>query len=269
MDTYHPTHYSHSSASQAKNCARQYYYRKILKIPEGSKPALVIGHIADEVCNEILRSIRDAAPLPNPDEFANTVLERELAINADIDLEHKHEIIEFFERTTHELAFQQYKGFVDFAPTHIQQEGRLWIKGIDVPVLLFTDVVGERAGKPLIVDNKTAGRKPSAKQYAEQLAVYALWHLKKHGQLPECEVLALVKTKHPYWMRLQVEITSADLMSAISLIRSHHALHMRGEFHPNRQSVFCSEKNCSYWERCHADHDFSLDEIGKNLTYAE
>lgn len=262
-------HYSHSSQKQASECARQYYYRKIRGLTEKPKSALIIGHIVDHVCNAILSGIIQDDPVANPEELANAMAITELSL-ADPPAEVRLEVTDFLNAAIDERAFSQYRMMIDFQPKEVQQEGRLWINGMSTPILLFVDAIGERKKKPLIIDNKTAGRKPSKPvQYRDQMAVYAAWYYKVYGEFPDTEILCLVKTKHPYWMRMPVELRWQDVTLALEAFWRHDDLVKRGQYPPNRNSVFCTEKLCSFYDLCHRELDQTEETLKNLLQFAE
>lgn len=266
------SHYSHSSKNQAQNCPRQYYYRKVRNIPESGKPAFIIGHIVDHVVGAILQGIMNDDPVSDPEGLAVMVMQTELSLNNDIPPEGEQEVRQFMEYAIAEKAFTSYRMMIDFQPVAIQQEMRLWVNPQETPVLGFIDVVAQRKRKPLLIDTKTAGRKPSSSaQYRDQLALYAAWYLHQHGVLPETEILALVKTKHPYWMRVPVELTWQDIGIVLESFYQHERLLTSGQFPPNRNSMFCSEKLCAYWELCHKECEevYTEEYVKKLLKYSE
>ena len=268
-EPHQPAHYSHSSVSQGRNCARQYYYRKVRQLPESPKSALLIGHIVDHVCNAILQGIINEDPVADPEALAVMIAESELKLS-EAPENITTEVFTFIDAAIKEKAFSAYRMMVDFQPEYIQRECRLWINGLETPLLMFLDVQGSRKRKPLLIDNKTSGRKPSnGDQYRDQMALYAAWHYKMYGELPETEAIVLVKTKHPYWMKVPVEVTWQHIGIVIDSVWQHDRMIRSGMYPANRNSVFCSEKNCSYWDVCHAEMEVDEETIAKRLTYAE
>lgn len=269
QDQHQPAHYSHSSASQARNCARQYYYRKVRGIPESPKTALIIGHIVDHTCNAILQGIINDDPVADPEALAVMITQTELSLS-DAPEDVSTEVHSFLTNAIKEKAFSAYRMMIDFQPEEVQRECRLWINGMETPILMFLDVQGSRKRKPLLIDNKTAARKPSnGDNYRDQMSLYAAWYYKMYGVLPETEALVLVKTKNPYWMRLPVEVSWQHISLVLDGFWQHDALVKRGQYHANRNSMFCSQKNCSYWDICHEEMDRSEEAVAKRLTYAE
>lgn len=266
------THFSHSSKNQAQSCPRQYYYRKIRNIPETGKSAFVIGHIVDHVVSAILQGIISDDPVMDPEGMAVVVSETELSLNESLDEDGVKEVKQFMENALGEKAFSAFRMMIDFQPTSLQQEMKLWINPLDTPVLGYIDILARRKKKPLLIDIKTAGRKPtSTKSYKDQLALYAAWYYHQHGVLPETEIIALVKTKSPYWMRLPVDLSWQDIGITLSSFYDHNRLLQHGQFPPNRNSMFCSEKLCSYWDICHQENEeiFTESYVKNLLTYSE
>ena len=271
MDSPHqPPHYSHSSKSQTRSCPRQYYYRKIRKLPEANRAPLVIGHIVDHVTGAIHQGIINDDPVSNPETLASIMMQTEFSLADNLPVEEKLEVQKFMDGALQERAFTQYRMMIDFQPVSVQREIRLWLNGMEPPILGFIDLVATRDNRPLLIDIKTAGRKPSnANNYRDQMAVYAAWYLKHYNVFPATEVLCLVKTKHPYWMRLEVPLTWQDVRVALEDFWQHDDRIKSQRFPANRNSMFCTEKLCSYWDVCHEEMDADQEDVEKLLRYSE
>jgi len=100
-----------------------------------------------------------------------------------------------------------------------------------------------------IIDLKTAARRPSGieSDYKFQIATYAQL---MPGASGEARLDTLVKTKTPALVTQKFRVSEQELLATIKLyplaqqsMRSEHMM-------PNRLSLTCSRKNCSYWRHC-------------------
>jgi RecB family exonuclease len=100
-----------------------------------------------------------------------------------------------------------------------------------------------------IIDLKTAARKPSGieSDYKFQIATYAQL---TPGASGEARLDTLVKTKTPAFVTQNFRVTQQDVLATQKLYplarQSMKSEHMM----PNRLSLTCSRRNCSYWRHC-------------------
>jgi len=100
-----------------------------------------------------------------------------------------------------------------------------------------------------IIDIKTAARKPSAIEpdYRFQIATYAQL---TPGASGEARLDTLVKTKTPAIVTQDFTINEQDLLATRTLYPLAQRS-MKSELHmPNRLSLSCSRRHCSYWRCC-------------------
>jgi hypothetical protein len=100
-----------------------------------------------------------------------------------------------------------------------------------------------------IIDIKTAARKPSSidVDHKFQIATYAQL---TPGASGHARVDTLVKTKTPSIVTRSFTLSEQDLLATRKLYAlAQHA--MRSQIYmPNRLSMTCSRRNCSYWRYC-------------------
>ena len=100
-----------------------------------------------------------------------------------------------------------------------------------------------------IIDLKTAARKPSGieSDYKFQIATYTQL---TPGASGEARLDTLVKTKTPALVTQNFRVTEQDVLATTRLYplarQSMKSEHMM----PNRLSLTCSRRNCSYWRHC-------------------
>lgn len=129
------------------------------------------------------------------------------------------------------------------------------------PAAVETRVEGEIAGIKVrgwidvldvegrIIDIKTSSRRPSSidPDYRFQIATYTKL---TPGASGEARLDTLIKTKTPALATQSFTVTQQDLQ-AIEKLYPLAQQAMRGEVYmPNRLSLTCSRRNCSYWRRC-------------------
>jgi RecB family exonuclease len=100
-----------------------------------------------------------------------------------------------------------------------------------------------------ILDIKTSARKPSsiASEHRFQIATYAQLTPGANG---DARIDTLVKTKTPGLVTQNFTITDQDLLATRALYPLAQTV-MRSELYmPNRLSMNCSRRNCSFWRDC-------------------
>jgi hypothetical protein len=80
-----------------------------------------------------------------------------------------------------------------------------------------------------------------------QVATYA--HLTP-GASGEGRVDTLVKTKAPQVISQSFHITAEEMKVAQTLYPAAQEAMQQQRFMPNRLSMMCSRRNCSYWRHC-------------------
>jgi hypothetical protein len=100
-----------------------------------------------------------------------------------------------------------------------------------------------------ILDIKTSARKPSsiASEHRFQIATYAQLTPGANG---DARIDTLVKTKTPGLVTQNFTITDQDLLATRALYPLAQTV-MRSELYmPNRLSMNCSRRKCSFWRDC-------------------
>jgi len=131
---------------------------------------------------------------------------------------------------------------IDPAAVEMRVEGE--IAGVQVQGWVdLLDVSGR------IIDIKTAARRPSAIEpdYRFQVATYTQLTPGASGQ---ARLDTLVKTKTPALVSQSFTVHPQDLVATHRLY-AFAQKSMRSELYmPNRLSMTCSRRNCSYWRHC-------------------
>jgi len=100
-----------------------------------------------------------------------------------------------------------------------------------------------------ILDIKTSARKPSsiAPEHRFQIATYAQLTRGTNG---EARIDTLVKTKTPGLVTQSFTITDQDILATRTLYPLAQTVMRSGQHMPNRLSMNCSRRNCSFWRDC-------------------
>lgn len=100
-----------------------------------------------------------------------------------------------------------------------------------------------------IIDLKTSARCPSriSPEYRFQIATYAQLLA---GATGEARVDTLVKTKAPKVITQSFRVSEQDLLATRTLYPLTQRAMKAGTFIPNRLSMTCSRRNCSFWRQC-------------------
>jgi hypothetical protein len=100
-----------------------------------------------------------------------------------------------------------------------------------------------------IIDIKTSARRPNAidPDYRFQIATYARL---TPGASGEARLDTLVKTKMPALITQNFTVNDRDLLAIEKLYPLAQQAMRSDIFMPNRLSITCSRRNCSYWRRC-------------------
>ncbi len=132
-----------------------------------------------------------------------------------------------------------------------------WIEPVGVELHVEGEIAGVRvqgwvdlldvSGR--IIDIKTSARKPSCidPEYRFQIATYAQL---TPGASGEARIDTLVKTKTPALVTQSFTITEQDLLATRELYPLAQRVMRSEEYMPNRLSLSCSRRNCSYWRNC-------------------
>jgi hypothetical protein len=132
------------------------------------------------------------------------------------------------------------------------------------PAAVELDVHGEIAGVPVrgrvdvldvegrLIDFKTAARRPSSvsPDYAFQLATYQQI---TPGASGEVRIDSLVKTQTPQIVQQPYSVGEPDIRATQVLYPMAQKAMGTGMYCPNRQSMLCSQKHCSFWKQCESE----------------
>jgi CRISPR/Cas system-associated exonuclease Cas4 (RecB family) len=129
------------------------------------------------------------------------------------------------------------------------------------PAAVELDVQGEISGVAVrgrvdvlevdgrLIDFKTASRRPShvSPDYAFQLATYRQI---TPGASGEVRIDSLIKTQTVQIVQQAYTVEQPDIRATQVLYPMAQKAMETGMFCPNRQSMLCSQKHCSFWKEC-------------------
>ena len=133
-------------------------------------------------------------------------------------------------------------------PAAIEQYVSGEIAGVKVRGIVdLVDVEGR------VIDLKTVASTPRGVPSSQRFQV-ATYRQIAPGVTGAARIDSLVKTKTPKLVRHDFAVTDADLMLTETLYPLVQAGIRSGLYFPNRKSMFCSRKNCAYWEACELEY---------------
>jgi CRISPR/Cas system-associated exonuclease Cas4 (RecB family) len=109
-----------------------------------------------------------------------------------------------------------------------------------------------------LIDFKTASRRPScvSPDYAFQLATYRQI---TPGASGEVRIDSLVKTQTVQIVQQAYTVSKPDIRATRVLYPMAQKAMGTGMYCPNRQSMLCSQKHCSFWKHCEQEFGGSWD----------
>jgi CRISPR/Cas system-associated exonuclease Cas4 (RecB family) len=103
-----------------------------------------------------------------------------------------------------------------------------------------------------VIDFKTAKAEPSSIEPMHKFQVATYAHLIP-GSNREGRVDTLVKTKNPQVISRSFHITEEEMKVAQTLNPAAQEAMRQQRYMPNRLSMMCSRRNCSYWRHCESE----------------
>ena len=275
-------HYSNSALSKRVDCGQAFKYKYIDQQHERTKPSLIFGSAIDAAINAVHYNImhRDLPQLHYDQVILNYFNQEKNLLEHELDKEEWDALEDMILNMIDHQVMLEFEELIDYTPKEIQKKITLKVHGLAMPVIGYPDLIAERiepafqepGQEVLVLDGKTSSRKISqvSHGYKQQLSTYVLAIMREKGlkNIPSSELRVLVKTKKPYWQVIPVYLTADDLGLAIEAYREHELAIAANWFPLNRGSVFCSKKNCRFYEQCHEEHRSDLHEILSQVSYA-
>lgn len=228
------------------NCSASWHYEYVAQLPQPATSSLALGKALHSAAQATLSAKKEGDALHVDHVIADILpaeLERELA-SAELREEESaadlHQLAAALYREWHASALP----FID--PLEIEYDVEGEIAGIAVRGRV--DVV-DKSG--CVIDLKTATKAPSEISAAHQfqLATYAYL-----TGAPSYRVVTVTKTKTPRVIPHTRDVQTSDVSLIHNLFPIVADAMAQGFAIPNRQSMFCSRKNCAFWCQCEAEY---------------
>ena len=226
------------------DCQMRWWFKYGLKVPDPATANIALGRAVHSALGEnFAQKVDTREDLPTDGVVA---LFREAWANESEQTEFRDEENPRELAVTGEALVTKYMD--QMAPT------------ID-PVAVELKVNGEIAGIKVrgwidlldvegrVIDIKTAKARPSAIEPMHKFQVATYAHLLP-GASGECRIDTLVKTKTPQIISQSFQITEEELRVPQTLYPAAQEAMRQQRYMPNRLSMMCSRRNCSYWRHC-------------------
>lgn len=228
------------------NCSASWYFEYVAQLPQPATSSLALGKALHSAAQATLNAKKEGEALHVDHVLADILpaeLERELStaeLREDESAADLHALAAALYREWHVSALP----FIDPVAIEYDVEGEIG----GVAVRGRVDVV-DKSG--CVIDLKTASKAPAeiSASHQFQLATYA--HL---TGAPSYRVDTVTKTKTPRVISHTREVQTSDVSLIHNLFPIVADAMAQGFAIPNRQSMFCSRKNCAFWRACQAEY---------------
>jgi len=226
------------------DCQSRWWFKYALKVPDAATGNMALGKAVHSAIGEnFAQKVETREDLPTPGVVA---LFREAWVNERDQTEFRDEENPQELAAIGESLVAKYMDHmapaIEPAAVEVYVEGE--ISGVRVRGWIdLLDVEGR------VIDIKTAKARPSSIEpmHKFQVATYALL---LPGAAGEGRVDTLVKTKTPQLISQSFKITAEELRVPQTLYPAAQDAIRRQRYMPNRLSMMCSRRNCSYWRHC-------------------
>ncbi len=249
-------HWSYSAINQYLRCPLQYYFQRILKLPQPTvSSGLVLGsaiHNALAVYHQYLMEKKEPVEQQIRQEFFETWVlrteEQKVEFKAN---ESQNDLIEqglallklYLEEPPPQNIVAIEQRFM--VPLHNSEEEYL-----ETPLLAFTDLITKEEEIIKVTEFKTSGRSYGEFEVESSLQAtcYVNAVIQTTGQMPTVEYAVLVKTKTPKLQRLKTSRTEDDLGRLGDLVQKIERAVANDIFYPIESPLNCS--TCPYRQPC-------------------
>ena len=226
------------------DCQIRWWFKYGLKLPDPATGNMALGRaVHSALCENFAQKVDTREDLPTPGVVA---LFREAWVNERDQTEFRDEENPQELAATEEALVSKYMDYVapnvDPAVVELKVDGE--IGGIKVRG--WIDLLDVEGG---VIDIKTAKAKPSSIEPMHKFQVATYAHLTA-GASGEGRIDTLVKTKAPQIISQRFQITAEEMRAPQTLYPAAQEAMRKQRFMPNRLSMLCSRRNCSYWRHC-------------------
>jgi hypothetical protein len=225
------------------DCQMKWYYRKVLKLPEAQDVNRALGKAVHHALAENFKQkIESEEDLPLTEVLAIFLPRLDIEL-ADVQL--GEEKIEDLQQLG-AILIEVY--LTEAAPSiqPVEVEGRVSGEIGGVKAQGYFDVLDAEGN---IYDIKTAKKKPSGVRadYRTQVTTYAMLEPRASGRTT---LHTITKTKTVVLHPQTIDVTEGDRKHATKLYQIAQEGMRAGIYTPNRASMLCSQKYCSFWKTC-------------------
>lgn len=249
-------HWSYSSISQYLRCPLQFFFKRVMQLPEPTvSSSLVFGSAVHSALAEYHRHLqegRSCGPASLHDVVNKSWLERE-----------RHREVAYKKRESRDELISKAQHIVDIYLEEPPPENIVAIeesvtvpiqnsKGeyLETPLVAVTDLVVRSGDSLKITEIKTSGRAYGEFEVTTSLqpTCYVNAAFETYGEMAEVEYTVLVKTKTPRLQRLQTSRNERDLGRLGDLVETIERAIDANLFYPIENPLNCS--SCPFREPC-------------------
>jgi len=229
------------------DCQIRWWFKYGLRVPDAPTGNMALGRAVHSALNEnFAQKVDTREDLPTLGVLA---LFREAWANEREQTEFRDEENPQELAATGEALVAKYMDHlaptIDPAAVELKVDGE--IGGVKVRGWIdLLDVEGR------VIDIKTAKARPSSIEPMHKFQVATYSHLIA-GASGEGRIDTLVKTKTPQVISQSFQITAEEMRAAQTLYPAAYEAMQQQRYMPNRLSMMCSRRNCSYWRHCERD----------------
>jgi CRISPR/Cas system-associated exonuclease Cas4 (RecB family) len=226
------------------DCQIRWWFKYGLKVPDPPNGNMALGRAVHSALSEnFAQNVDTREDLPTDGVVA---LFREAWANEREQTEFRDEENPQELASTGAALVRKYMDYlaptIDPAVVELKVDGE--IGGVKVRGWIdLLDVEGR------VIDIKTARAKPSSIEQMHKFQIATYSHLIA-GASGEGRIDTLVKTKTPQVVSQSFQVTSEEMRVAQTLYPAAQEAMQQQRFMPNRLSMMCSRRNCSYWRHC-------------------
>ena len=273
---FRPKNFSWSQAKKYSDCAKKYHYNKVLGLPEKPGVGLLIGIIADDVVMgesgyfaDVINKIKNG-PEYYEKKFEDKV--KNLKNDAEDHLtDEENDQLEKDASRVQTLITQYCEPTCmmhrHLTPLAVQKKYNISLTGLKAPIIGFADLISrdKNTNELVVVDLKVTKQRPymQIKSYKLQTALYAFAEMQeqKLDYIPNIEIHSMVKNKKPILDHGAYMISTDDITQTYQMLLNLQ-FGIDSNYYPlNRLSNLCTPTYCTFYDKCHSDHDRKLETL--------